>query len=121
VSTVREFDEQYTAPHHGFQGASDYYYRASALRVVDRIARPVLVVSADDDPFVPPEQFGDPALIGNPFVALEVTRGGGHCGFVARNPIGYDGYWAEARALEFVGQHVDGLAVSRRPAGPAAA
>src|SRR5690349_8992539 len=31
VWTVRQFDEAYTAPHHGFQDAADYYYRASAL------------------------------------------------------------------------------------------
>lgn len=121
VKTVREFDEQYTAPHHGFAGATDYYYRASALRVVDRIARPAFVVSADDDPFVPPEQFAEGALVGNPFVSVHVTRGGGHCGFLARNSNGHDGYWAEARALEFVAQHVGDLALRRLPAGPAAA
>ena len=30
VWTVRQFDEAYTAPHHGFRDASDYYHRASA-------------------------------------------------------------------------------------------
>jgi predicted alpha/beta-fold hydrolase len=32
IWTVRQFDEAYTAPHHGFRDAADYYYRASALR-----------------------------------------------------------------------------------------
>ena len=39
VWSVRAFDELYTAPHFGFAGATDYYHRASALRVVDRITR----------------------------------------------------------------------------------
>ena len=39
IWTVRQFDEAYTAPHHGFRDAADYYYRASAMRVIDRIAR----------------------------------------------------------------------------------
>ena len=33
IWTVRQFDEAYTAPHHGFRDATDYYHRASALRV----------------------------------------------------------------------------------------
>ena len=33
IWTVRQFDEAYTAPHHGFRDASDYYHRASAMRV----------------------------------------------------------------------------------------
>jgi hypothetical protein len=28
---VRQFDEAYTAPHHGFRDATDYYHRASAM------------------------------------------------------------------------------------------
>ena len=37
IRTVRQFDEAYTAPHFGFAGAEDYYHRASAMRVIDRI------------------------------------------------------------------------------------
>jgi pimeloyl-ACP methyl ester carboxylesterase len=33
--------------------AADYYYRASAMRVIDRIRVPTLILSAEDDPFVP--------------------------------------------------------------------
>ncbi len=57
VWSIRQFDDRYTAPHHGFAGASDYYHRASAMRVIDRVARPALIISAADDPFVPPEIF----------------------------------------------------------------
>ena len=61
VRTVRDFDEVYTAPHFGFAGAEDYYHRASAMRVVDRIRVPALIITADDDPFVPSQPFRDPA------------------------------------------------------------
>ena len=53
IWTVRQFDEAYTAPHHGFRDAADYYHRASAMRVIDRIAVPALILTAADDPFVP--------------------------------------------------------------------
>ena len=56
----------YTAPHFGFESAADYYHRASALRVIDRIRVPALVITAEDDPFVPPDAFRDPAVTSNP-------------------------------------------------------
>ena len=62
IWSIRAFDEAYTAPHHGFQGATDYYHRASAMRVVGDIRMPALIIAAEDDPFVPVSQFRDPAL-----------------------------------------------------------
>jgi predicted alpha/beta-fold hydrolase len=101
VRTVRDFDETYTAPHFGFRDATDYYYRASALRVVDRITVPALILTAADDPFVPVEPFRDPAVAGNPHVTVHVSRHGGHCAFVAARNGVHDGYWAEWRAVAF--------------------
>src|SRR5512138_101765 len=65
IWTVRQFDEAYTAPHHGFRDAADYYYRASALRVADRIHVPTLIITAEDDPFVPVSTFREPAVATN--------------------------------------------------------
>ena len=104
VHTVREFDERFTAPHHGFRDAEDYYYRASSLRVIDGVTVPTLIVSAKDDPFVPPEQFDHPDLLANPHVSLEISRFGGHCGFYAGARNGFDGYWAEQRIVDAVTQ-----------------
>src|SRR5207249_4843283 len=66
VRTVRDFDEAYTAPHFGFLNAEDYYHRASAMRVVDRIQLPALIITSEDDPFVPSEAFRDPKVTKNP-------------------------------------------------------
>jgi predicted alpha/beta-fold hydrolase len=101
VWSIREFDERYTAPHHGFEGASDYYYRASAMRVIERIAIPALIVTAEDDPFVPPEPFRDPRVAGNPHIKTVITSHGGHCGFIGETN-GDDGYWAERMIVDFV-------------------
>lgn len=105
IWTVRQFDEAYTAPHHGFRDASDYYYRASAMRVVDRIHVPALILTAEDDPFVPVEPFRHPSVAGNPYVKVVVTRYGGHCAFVERRNGDYDGYWAEREVVRFVTAH----------------
>ena len=105
VTSVREFDEQFTAPHHNFLDANDYYYRASALRVTQKIRVPTLILSAKDDPFVPPEQFKETSLLKNPHVSIVITRYGGHCGFIAV-PHNDDGYWAERRAIEFARRNI---------------
>jgi predicted alpha/beta-fold hydrolase len=101
VWSIRTFDDRYTAPHHGYDGASDYYHRASAMRVVDRVARPALILSAADDPFVPPAIFDAPALRNNPHFTIVVTSHGGHCAFV-ESANGYDGYFAEQTVVDFL-------------------
>src|SRR3954470_16191448 len=105
VRTVRQFDEVFTAPQFGFDGAEDYYHRASAMRVIDRIRVPTLIVTAEDDPFVPIEPFRDPRLTGNEHITLRITRHGGHCGFVSDSTGDGDGYWAEEQAVGFAREH----------------
>jgi predicted alpha/beta-fold hydrolase len=105
IRTVRDFDEVYTAPYFGFRSAEDYYHRASALRIVDRIRVPTLIIAAADDPFVPPEPFRDPRVRANPHVDCWITDHGGHCGFVGPAAGNDDGYWAENQIVDFVERH----------------
>jgi len=103
VRTVRTFDDLYTAPHNGFAGAADYYHRASARRVIEQLRVPALLITADDDPFVPSTAARDAALGGIPALTRVVTRHGGHCGYIGRaTNADDDGYWAERRAIDFV-------------------
>ena len=105
VWSIRAFDDRYTAPHHGFTGAEDYYQRASAMRVIDRVARPALILSAADDPFVPPHIFEAAAVRNNPHITTVITPHGGHCAFV-EPPNGDDGYFAERTVVEFLQEKV---------------
>jgi hypothetical protein len=107
VRTIRQFDEAYTAPFHGFTDAADYYYRASALRVVKHIRIPTLVLSATDDPFISSMTFADPAVTNNRSIVVAITDAGGHCAFVERPGPHYDGYWAEREIVRFVTAHTD--------------
>lgn len=104
IRTVRQFDAAYTAPFFGFASAEDYYHRAAALRVIEHIQVPALIIAAADDPFVPIESFRDPKIAANPNITLVVTAHGGHCGFLGEGieaSPGTDGYWAEAQVVEF--------------------
>jgi predicted alpha/beta-fold hydrolase len=101
IWTVRQFDEIYTAPYYKFADATDYYHRASAMRVIDRIQVPTLILTAENDPFVPPDPFRDPGVTGNTNITAVVTAEGGHCAFVERETPGYDGYWAEREIVRF--------------------
>jgi predicted alpha/beta-fold hydrolase len=105
VRTVRQFDQLFTAPHFGFESADDYYHRASAMRVIDRIEVPALVITSEDDPFVPVEPFRDPRVTANPHIQVIVTPHGGHCGFVTAGSATDDGYWAETQIVKFAEEH----------------
>jgi uncharacterized protein len=113
IRTVREFDAAYTAPYFGFDSAEDYYYRASSMRVVDRIRVPALIITSEDDPFVPSQPFYDPKVTGNPHIDLRVCAHGGHCGFVGPSSADDDGYWAERQIVEFVARHAANTAAAR--------
>jgi predicted alpha/beta-fold hydrolase len=100
VRTVREFDDAITAPCCGYANAAEYYQRASALRVADRVAVPALIITSKDDPVVPFEAFRSPQIAGNPHVQVIAPEFGGHCAFISRSR-GPERYWAEARIVEF--------------------
>jgi len=104
VRTVREFDDVITAPQFGFRDAEDYYQRSSALRVIDRVRVPALILTAKDDPVVPYHTLDVPAIRENPNVTLEAPAHGGHCGFISRWN-GPERFWGEARVLEFFRRH----------------
>jgi predicted alpha/beta-fold hydrolase len=105
IRTVRQFDEAYTAPAFGYKDATDYYYRAAALRVVDRIEVPALVIVAADDPFVAPDPFRASPVSSHRRITVELSRYGGHCAFVGKANGAWDGYWAEQRIVEFAAEH----------------
>jgi predicted alpha/beta-fold hydrolase len=116
VRTLREFDDVITARYCGFRDATDYYTRSSALRVTAAIRVPTLIVTAQDDPFVPFASFSDPALAGNAHIRVVAPEHGGHCAFISR----YAGelrFWAEAWLMEFFASHKSQTASSYIPDG----
>jgi predicted alpha/beta-fold hydrolase len=101
LRSFREFDDRATAPVHGFAGAEDYWTRCSAARFLPGVRRPLLALSAEDDPMVPAESLPVALADGNPAVRLLVTPHGGHTAFVDGLPL-RPGFWAERVAAEFL-------------------
>jgi predicted alpha/beta-fold hydrolase len=107
IASLREFDERITSLYCGFRSADDYYARASAGRVLDRITVPTLILHADDDPFIRVTPETRRTIAANPHITFLETEHGGHCAFLAASnrALGNDGYWAEHTALRFVLAH----------------
>jgi hypothetical protein len=107
IGSLREFDDRITALYSGFTSADDYYHRAAAARVLERIAVPTLVLHALDDPFVRLSPETRRKIIANPNITLLESKNGGHCAFLAQpdGAAGYDGYWAEHTLLRFLLDH----------------
>ncbi len=101
ANSVREFDNQVTAPFSGFRDADDYYHRAAAANVVANIAVPTLIVHSADDPFIRIQPPTLDKINANAHIRYLETAHGGHCAFLAA-PNGYDGYWAERQVLNFL-------------------
>lgn len=105
VRLLRDFDEAVTAPLHGFQSAADYYARSSSGPLLPAVRRPLLVISAEDDPFVPGSAIPHQALRENAHVTARVSAAGGHVAFLSGPPWGLR-RWAEEQAAEFIASHL---------------
>jgi uncharacterized protein len=100
VHTVRNFDCLITARYCGFRSANDYYARSSAMHVLGAIRVPTLILTAQDDPFVPFSTFSHEAVRSNAFIRLVAPEHGGHCGFIS-DQRGEERFWSETRVVEF--------------------
>lgn len=102
IRTLLDFDEAYTAPDGGYRNAADYYEQAGSRHMLGAIAVPTLILTAQDDPFIPYRIFDAPAIRTNSRIRFEAPAHGGHCGFVQRAVYGEDRYWAENRLIDFI-------------------
>jgi predicted alpha/beta-fold hydrolase len=95
-----DFDNLVTAPTHGFKDALDYYNEASASNIINDVRIPTLIVQSKDDPFLTRECFPIREAYRNPHLHLEITKTGGHIGFMTLEK-GLN-FWSEQRAAQFI-------------------
>jgi predicted alpha/beta-fold hydrolase len=100
IRTLREYDNHYTAPIHGFENAEDYYNKSSCLPYIAAVTIPTLMVNAQNDPFLAPQCFPVEEARDHPQFFLEMPKTGGHTGFIRFNED--NEYWSESRAISFI-------------------
>jgi predicted alpha/beta-fold hydrolase len=99
LRTVMQIDDRITAPSFGFGNAANYYRTQSAIRFLDAVRVPALLLQAKDDTFVPFEIYESAAVLANPLVRLVATEHGGHLGFLAR---GSRRFWADHAIMDWI-------------------
>lgn len=97
--TMREYDEAFTAPLHGFAGCDDYWRRASSKPHLAHIAVPTLVINALNDPFLPAAALARGSEV-SASVQLDYPATGGHAGFAGGAFPGAHA-WLPQRVLSF--------------------
>lgn len=103
IGSLRQFDDRITAFYCGFTGADDYYDRAAAAHVIDRIAVPTFILNAANDPFIRILPETRRKILDNPHITFVETEDGGHCSYLAEaNGSANDGRWAEFQIVEFL-------------------
>jgi predicted alpha/beta-fold hydrolase len=115
--TFAEFDGRVTAPLHGFPSAERYWEQSSSGPLIGRVRRPMYVLAARDDPFIPVPL--PPGAAGNPVVLAEVSPVGGHMGFIEGAPWSFRHY-AERAPLEWLASALSAgptIRADQRPAG----
>jgi predicted alpha/beta-fold hydrolase len=100
IRTVRQFDDAITGPCFGYRDAQEYYDAAGARKVVGQLRVPTLMITAQDDPFVPYESLLAALVEENPAIQFMAPQHGGHCSFISRRG-GAERFWAEARVVDF--------------------
>lgn len=76
-----QFDDQITAPLHGFNGVDDYYQQSSCRQYLAGITKRTLILHARDDPFMFPQTSPTVDELSST-TTLELSEHGGHVGFI---------------------------------------
>lgn len=93
LRTIRNFDHWYTAPLSGFASTSEYYSKSSAKNWLDKIKVPTRILLDQHDPIIPINAFD--GITFSSSIEVEVTRFGGHLGYIALGPSGTFRRWMD--------------------------
>jgi hypothetical protein len=98
MKTVMEITDHIIPRYSPYENHDDYFstytLRGKALA---RLTVPVTVITAEDDPVIPVDDFRE--LRGNGCLTVSIQRYGGHCGFLDPFPFGC---WYERKILDIV-------------------
>ena len=99
ASTLRAFDNEVTAPLHGYRDTDDYWTRGSAKPGLIDVAVPSLLLNARNDPFLPASALPTNAQV-SANVRCDFPEHGGHVGFLSGTFPG-NSSWMARRVFHF--------------------
>lgn len=105
IKKLREFDDAITARAHGFSDAGDYYRRCSALPLLSGVTKPLLIIHAQDDPFMTADVIPGPTQL-SPTTDYQLTQFGGHVGFVG-GTLRQPQMWLEQRIPQWLATRLE--------------
>ena len=80
-TSLRAYDDLVTAKRHGFADGMDYYRQCSPTQRLSNITKPVVMLHAMDDPWIPAEAYRDVKHSNAENFHVVLTPRGGHVGF----------------------------------------
>ncbi|MDX2000429.1 MAG: alpha/beta fold hydrolase [Thermoanaerobaculia bacterium] len=91
IDTFYEFDRRIVAPRHGFDGARDYYRRASVGPRLANLDRPALLIATHEDPMVAAHTVAPSLERATSSLEVRWSPRGGHVGFPRDLDLGLPG------------------------------
>lgn len=101
IKSYIEFENQAFAPLHHFEDAKDYWRQCSAQYFLEGVSCPTLILHSEDDPFLPGAHLPKKIFEASKWLIPEISKNGGHVGFMQGALPWRVNYWAEARTMVF--------------------
>jgi len=101
----KHLEHLYTVPVFGFDSPEDYWQKASSKPYLSKINKPTLLINAADDSFLAKECFPIEEAINSDMFFLEITKYGGHVGFISTFKQ-LENRWLEKRISRFIKENI---------------
>ncbi|MBL4607794.1 MAG: alpha/beta fold hydrolase [Pseudomonadales bacterium] len=101
MTSFWEFDHHITAALNDFDSVHHYYKESSSRQYLKHIKVPTLIIQAADDPFICLTALPSNQDLSS-FTTLELSKGGGHVGFIGGENTKTAGYWLDKRLPDFL-------------------
>ncbi len=108
IKSYIQFEDEAFAPLHNFKDAEEYWRQCSAKYFLEGIACPTLILHAEDDPFLPGTHLPKKMFEASKWLIPEISKNGGHVGFVQGLWPWRARYWIEARTMAFLSEKLNG-------------
>lgn len=106
ATKFKHLEHLYTVPVFGFESPEDYWQKASSKPYIPSINRPALLINAKDDTFLSKECYPKEEAKTSDNFYLEITKYGGHCGFMSSFKPS-DNTWLEERIARFIQRNIN--------------